>query len=106
MSKTALDLEDLSRIGLSVGMDLGFNACEVQKILDPETLEPWFNFIWFDRCDFDRLMRRQMEYYCSYSCEVECTREPRTMVLREPALEKSADWLRGRCTEALLELAP
>ena len=105
VTEHSLNLTELADIAVATGADMGFNAVEVQLIANPDAGRS-LRFLWGDRETMGApRIRPPMAYCFSYMNDVECTRAPRNLVLPEDAASKSVDWLRGRFSEALLELA-
>jgi hypothetical protein len=104
MGNCALTLVQLSQIALAAGMNVGFNAVEVQRLVNIETDSNCLCFIWGDQailkaCRF----RTPMEYALSYSNEIPCSREPCQRVFPESVAYEASYDLKTRFTEALLE---
>jgi hypothetical protein len=94
-------------VGCAVGIDLGFNACEVQKWIDPETFKARIAFRFGDQVEMRRpRMRVPQEWSLAYDEDSVCIRDSRVVELPETILKGAIDDLRAKLTAQLLEVIP
>ena len=105
MADTELPLSMLSNIALKAGVDLGFNAAGVELWCDSESLERRLAVTFGDR-DVMRKRRLQTpgEWALSWTEEVPCIRECRTIELPYSMRNGAAHRIESMLTESLLEL--
>jgi hypothetical protein len=100
-----LTLVQLSQAALTAGMDLGFNAVEVERWIDPESFEAKLVLRFGDYEQFRKpRLRTPCEWALSYSQEVGCIREPRQVEVPIALLERPVATVRAYFVEQLLEV--
>lgn len=105
MANSELSLMALSQIALSSGMHLGFNAAGVERWIDPDTFEPRIAITFGDQVQMRKpRLRTPCEWALSYSEEMACIRESRTIEVPFSALYEASYDFDKRFTEALLEI--
>lgn len=94
----------LANVGCAVGIDLGFNACEVQRWID---FKPRIAFRFGDQVEMRQpRLRVPQEWALAYDEDSVCIRESRVVELPETILEGTIHDLRAKLTAQLLEVIP
>jgi hypothetical protein len=101
----ALNLVMLSQVALQAGIDVGFNACGVERWLDTESLQPRIIMVFGDQEQMRKpRLRTPCDSALSYSEESPCIREQRQLEIPADLPERSAHDIRAYFVEHLLEL--
>lgn len=107
MSNQPLTVSVLANVGLIAGLDLGFNACEVERWLDSETFELRLVFKFGDRDEMNRpRLRTPCEWGRAYDMDASCIRDRRLVEMPHSIVDLSTNTIAAQLTAALLELIP
>jgi hypothetical protein len=107
VSNSQLTVSMLANVGLMAALDLGFNACEVERWLDSETFEPRLVFKFGDRDEMRRpRMRTPCEWWLAYDCDASCIRDRRLVEMPHSIVDYPTNDIAAKLTAALLELIP
>jgi hypothetical protein len=98
-----LTLSMLCNLACAVGIDMGFNAANIQSQFDNNTMEWKLQITWGDAATM-KTSRPPGDYRVAYVEDERCIREPRSLQLSKTALYESVDALKVRFIDALLEL--
>lgn len=100
-----LSVFQLSSVALAAGMDMGFNAAEVERYCDAEGFDLRIAVTFGDREQMDRQrLRTPCEWARSYTEELPCIREPRRVAIPPELADRSASEICAYLTGQLLEL--
>lgn len=103
---TELSLLQLSQVALQAGLDVGFNAVEVETWIDADTYEVTMGMCFGDKEQMrrPRRLRTPCEWALSYSEESACIRSPRTLQVPRSLRSKSTAEIRRYIVTELLEV--
>lgn len=100
-----LSLVELSQMALHAGMDVGFNAVEIERWCDPETFDLKIVFTFGEREQMRKpRLRTPCEWALSYTEECSCIRAARQIEVPLSLVERPTDEIRVYLVEHLLEV--
>lgn len=100
-----LSLVQLSNVALTAAMDMGFNAVEIERWIDPESFKPRLVINFGDQEQMRKPhLRTPCEWALSYSEEAPCERTPRQIQVPVELIERPVSTIRAYLIEQLLEV--
>lgn len=97
----------LANIGCMVGIDLGFNACEAESWIDPDSMLHRLALKFGDRDEMARpQLRTPCEWARAFTDENNCYRTPCVVELPQFMLTGTVESVKAYLTLALLEIIP